>query len=69
MSRAQCSECPSSFELVPPADPEYSIPKLGQPSDPDYIKRIYECDDEKHRNTVWWTRPKGSFQKVGGFRV
>jgi hypothetical protein len=54
-SKASCSECPSSFELIPPADSAYNVPK-EKPTTEDYIKRIYECDDEKHRNTIFWQK-------------
>ena len=50
---ASCSECPSTFKLVPPADQRYVNPR-EKPTDEDYIKRIYECEDERHRNTVYW---------------
>ena len=52
---ASCSECPSTFKLVPPADTRYKYPR-EKPSDDDHIKRVYECDDEQHRNTIYWER-------------
>jgi acyl-ACP thioesterase len=55
MTKASCSECPSTYELIPPPDPEYSEPKENPTSD-DYIKRIYECDEEGHRNTIYWQK-------------
>ena len=51
--RTSCSECPSTYELVPPADPAYSEPK-EKPTSDDNIKRIYVCDGEHHRNTIYW---------------
>lgn len=59
-NRRACSECPSSFELVPPADPEYSEPKERPKSD-DHIKRIYECEGERHRNTIYWHKKEFLF--------
>lgn len=56
-NRVRCTQCPGSFELIPPADPQYSIPKMKEPSDSDYIKLFYECDEEGDRNTIWWIRP------------
>jgi hypothetical protein len=60
MTKASCSECPSSFELIPPADPEYNTPRQKPESD-DYIKRIYECDEEHHRNTIYWEKEEAIF--------
>ena len=54
MTKASCSECPSTYELVPPPDPEYSEPK-ERPTSDDNIKRVYECE-EGHRNTVYWEK-------------
>jgi len=55
--KSSCSECPSNFELIPPADKSYSEPKEKPESD-DHLKRIYECDDEGHRNTIYWHKKK-----------
>lgn len=49
----QCSECQGRYELVPPADPRYTIPR-EKPTSDDYIKRVYECDEEHHLNTIYW---------------
>ena len=54
--RASCSECPGSFELIPPADKDYCVPKLSEPEPADFIKRFYECESEGHRNTIYWTK-------------
>jgi hypothetical protein len=53
--RSSCSECPNSFELIPPADREYTVPR-EKPKSEDYIKRIYECNGEGHRNTIYWEK-------------
>jgi hypothetical protein len=53
--RASCAECPSSFELIPPADLTYTEPREKPISD-DHIKRIYECDEQHHRNTIYWEK-------------
>lgn len=52
--KASCSECPSMFELIPPADKSYRNPR-EKPTSDDYIKRIYECE-EGHRNTIYWEK-------------
>jgi hypothetical protein len=54
-SRASCPECPGTYELVPPTDPEYEFPK-EKPTSEDHIKRYYEWDQEKHRVTVYWKK-------------
>ena len=53
--RASCSECPGTFELVPPADAAYTEPH-EKPSSDDYLKRVYECNEEHHRNTIYWEK-------------
>jgi hypothetical protein len=53
--KSACSKCPSSFELIPPADPNYSEPKENPTSD-DYLKRFYECEEENHQNTIYWQK-------------
>ena len=55
MTRASCKECPSSYELIPPADTDYSVPR-EKPKTEDYIQRIYECAEEGHRNTIYWEK-------------
>ncbi len=54
--KASCSEsqCPSSFELIPPADFDYRYPIVRKPSDEDYLKRVYECEKNIHKNVVYW---------------
>ena len=54
VEKAQCSECPNSFEIIPPADLSYKIPR-EKPTTDDNIKRIYECP-EGHRNTIYWEK-------------
>lgn len=53
-AKASCSECPSSYELVPPPDPNYKVPR-EKPTSDDYIKRIYECENG-HLNTIYWEK-------------
>lgn len=60
---ASCSECHSSFKLIPPADKVYSIPKL-KPESEDHVKRIYGCEDNGRRNTIYWH--KKSIRHVAG---
>ena len=54
---ASCSECPSTFERIPPADPRYKYPR-EEPTDKDYKERIYECENG-HRNKIYWERESG----------
>lgn len=65
IKKTSCSECPSSYELVPPPDLSYSEPKERPDSD-DIIKRIYECENG-HRNTIYWHKRKNVFMKTGGY--
>lgn len=51
--KAQCVECTSTFELIPPADKDYSIPKETPAPNGEHVLRIYECE-EGHRNTIYW---------------
>lgn len=53
--RTSCSQCPSTYELVPPAETEYSIPREA-PKTNDYRKRIYECEHEQHPNIIYWEK-------------
>ena len=46
------SRCPSTFELIPPSDGYYNIPK-EKPTSNDNIKRIYECENG-HKNIIYW---------------
>lgn len=57
MTKASCNKCPSSFELIPPADDAYSEPH-EKPQTDDYIERFYECEEEGHRNTIYWEKKK-----------
>lgn len=50
-----CSECPSTFRLVPPADTRYDLPREKSTGD-DFIKRIYECEDNNYLNTIFWEK-------------
>ena len=52
--KTSCSECPGSYELIPPADPNYRIPR-EKPTSDDYVKRVYECE-KGHRNTIYWEK-------------
>lgn len=58
--RASCSQCPSTYELVPPAEQEYSVPR-EKPRTEDYRKRIYECEDEQHQNIIYWEKQEHFF--------
>lgn len=56
----QCSKCPSSFDLIPPADPQYNIPRDKIEHD-ENIPRTYECKEKKHPNTIYWHKDKPVF--------
>jgi hypothetical protein len=53
--KASCAQCSSSFQLIPPADTDYTIPKEKRTSQ-DYLKREYECEANHHVNTIYWQR-------------
>ena len=65
--KASCVECPSTFELVPPADKSYKNPR-EKPTSDDHIKRIYECEAEGHRNTVYWEKDPDPVVVSSGYR-
>ena len=50
-----CYICTSSFEIIPPPDLHYCIPR-EQPKTRDYVTNIYECEEGHHRNSVYWER-------------
>jgi hypothetical protein len=54
-NRGICYVCDSSFEIVPPSDIQYCVPR-EQPKTTDYLSRTYECDESHHRNSVYWER-------------
>ena len=54
MTKSACKDCPNTFELIPPADKEYTIPR-EKPQTDDYIERFYECE-EGHKNTIYWEK-------------
>lgn len=54
IERVQCNNCPESFELVPPADKSYIIPREKHTTE-DHIKRIYQCP-KGHLNTIFWEK-------------
>ena len=47
--------CSSSFEIIPPLELEYCVPR-EQPKTTDYLSRIYECEESHHRNPAYWER-------------
>jgi len=58
-----CNECGGIFELIPPADTEFCIPKENK-SEEDYIMRRYECDNLAHQKEIYWI--KKDISHVGG---
>ena len=54
-NKGLCYKCTSSFEIIPPPDVHYCIPR-EQPKTSDYVSSIYECDESHHRNSVYWER-------------
>ncbi len=63
--KVSCNKCPSSFELIPPADKSYSIPKENVVYGEEHIPRIYECEDGGHRNTIYWHKKSTTVVSVG----
>ena len=51
-----CTDCGGEFEIIPPIDAEYYIPKLNRPKDDDYEERAYECDNFAHRKIIYWIK-------------
>jgi hypothetical protein len=61
MTVAQCKDCPLTYELMPPADVEFDIPKEIKPTSGEFLERFYECQSG-HRNTVYyWTKKEYFF--------
>lgn len=52
---ASCFECGSSFEIIPPLDLQYCIPR-EKPKTRDYLSRTYECTSNHHKNAIYWER-------------
>jgi hypothetical protein len=53
---AACFYCGSSFEIIPPIDPRYCIPR-EQPRTEDYLSCAYKCNgSHHHKNAVYWER-------------
>jgi hypothetical protein len=54
--RRACSHtgCTSMFDLIPPADNDYSIPKL-KATKKDFVLRWYKCR-KGHRNKIYWQK-------------
>ena len=50
-NRGLCYACTSSFEIIPPLDLEYCVPR-EQPKTTDYLSRIYECEESHHRSSL-----------------
>lgn len=55
--KAKCPDCTGTYELIPPVDSRYNIPR-EKPSD-DCEKMFYECDGEGHRVTIYWEKSGG----------
>jgi hypothetical protein len=55
--KRHCGNCSGNFELVPPADDMYTVPKLKPvEGDKDYLLMVYDCDQEGCQNRVYWYR-------------
>ena len=50
-----CYICTSTFEIIPPLDLHYCIPR-EQPKTSDYVPSVYECEESHHKNSVYWER-------------
>ena len=66
--RRQCSECPRTYELIPPPDVWYSIPREAKPANDKFLKRVYECENG-HLNTVYWCSPSPGVVVSGSFET
>jgi hypothetical protein len=53
--KRHCSQCSGNFELVPPADPEYRVPKM-KPTTEDHIMMVYDCDNIGCQNRIYWEK-------------
>lgn len=53
--KRHCSQCSGNFELVPPADPEYRVPKM-KPTTEDHIMMVYDCDNVGSQNRIYWEK-------------
>ncbi len=50
-----CYKCSGTFELIPPADSDYTVPTTKEQPSGKFITREYECNGkEKHVNKVYW---------------
>ena len=53
---AACFYCGSSFEIIPPQDLRYCIPR-EQPTTGDYLSCAYKCNgSHHHKNAVYWEK-------------
>jgi hypothetical protein len=48
-------ECGSSFEVIPPLDLQYCVPR-EKPTSRDYLALNYECTVNHHVNAIFWER-------------
>jgi len=56
---ASCLECGSSFEIIPPLDLQYCVPR-EKPRSRDYLSRTYECTGNHHQNAIFWERKEST---------
>jgi len=55
LNRVLCFACTSSFEVSSPPNQEYCIPR-EKPKTNDYVSKTYECDENHHKNPVYWEK-------------
>ncbi len=60
--KRHCSQCSGNFELVPPADPEYTVPTTEPRSD-DHKLMVYDCDYLGCQNRIYWEKSPGIVSK------
>jgi hypothetical protein len=53
--KRHCSQCSGNFELVPPADPEYKVPRM-KPTTDEHIMMVYDCDNIGCQNRIYWEK-------------
>lgn len=54
--KRHCSQCDGNYDLVPPADTAYSVPRL-KPITDDNIMMVYSCDHIGCQNRIYWEKP------------
>ena len=51
--KRSCHDCPNTFEMIPPIDSRYTIPRDEKPENGEYRMTIGECESG-HINKIYW---------------